>query len=71
MGLPYASTVINVLQVSLRLVATSEYVPEDCPALQKYREAVEALVAELEKAAKLERPAELQPLEDALSQKLE
>ena len=52
--MPYASTVIGVLKAALRLVETCCHIPETSPALQKLREAVHEVTAELEVIAKKE-----------------
>jgi len=54
MPMPYASTVIGVLNSALRLAETCRHIPETSPALQKLREAVYEVSAELEVAAKRE-----------------
>ena len=54
MTMPYPSTVIGVLKAALRLVETSSHIPESSPALQKLREAVLEVTAELEVDAKKE-----------------
>lgn len=46
--MPYASTVIGVLKAALRLVETCCHISESSPALQKLREAVHEVTAELE-----------------------
>ena len=56
--MPYASTVIGVLKAALRLVETCCHIPESSPALQKLREAVHEVTAELEVIAKKEPPHE-------------
>jgi hypothetical protein len=53
-ALPYARTVIGVLNATLRLVETCGHIPESTPALQKLREAVHEVRAELEVIAKRE-----------------
>ena len=58
MALPYASTVIGVLKAALRLVETSCHIPESSPALQKLREAVHEVTAELDVIAKREPHSE-------------
>jgi hypothetical protein len=52
--MPYASTVIGVLKAALRLVETCCHIPETSPSLQKLREAVHEVTAELEVIAKKE-----------------
>jgi hypothetical protein len=51
---PYASTVIGVLKAALRLVDSCCHVPVTSPALEKLREAVHEVTAELEVIAKKE-----------------
>jgi hypothetical protein len=52
--MPYASTVIGVLNAALRLVDTCCHIPETSLALQKLRESVREVTAELELIAKKE-----------------
>jgi hypothetical protein len=59
MSVPYASTVIGVLKAALRLVETCCHLPENSPALEKLREAVREVTAELEVVAKKEPRSEL------------
>jgi hypothetical protein len=54
MTMPYASTVIGVLNAALRLVDSCCHIPETSPALHKLREAVHEVTAELELIAKKE-----------------
>jgi hypothetical protein len=59
MPMPYASTVIGVLKAALRLVESCCYISESSPALQKLREAVHEVTAELEVIARKEPRSEL------------
>jgi hypothetical protein len=52
--MPYASTVMGVLKAALHLVETCCHISEASPALQKLREAVHEVTAELEVIAKKE-----------------
>jgi len=54
MVMPYASTVIGAPRAALRLVETCCHIPETSPSLQKLREAVHEVTAELEVIAKKE-----------------
>ncbi|HXS75663.1 MAG TPA: hypothetical protein VN753_05750 [Terracidiphilus sp.] len=70
MSMPYASTVIGVLKASLRLVESCCHIPETSPALQKLREAVHDVTAELEVVARKEPRSELvQPAGEDFYQK--
>ena len=67
---PFASTLVGVLQGTLDLVEKSGHVPEQSPALQNFRTAVERLVRELEDTAKREPHIEFVQLGDEnISQK--
>lgn len=57
--MPYASTLISVLRATLKTMERSPEVPPDSPALQRLRDGVEAMVAELEPAATKEPKFEL------------
>ena len=57
--MPYASTLISVLLATLRTIERSPEVAPDSPALRKLRDAVGAMVAELEPAAKQEPKFEI------------
>lgn len=57
--MPYASTLISVLQATLRTMERSPEVARDSPSLQRLRDAVEAMVAELEPAANKEPKFEI------------
>lgn len=50
----YANTLISVLHATLRTMERSPEVPSDSPALLKLREGVDAMIAELEPAARRE-----------------
>ena len=58
MPMPYASTVIGVLEAAMRLVETCCHLPETSPALQKLREAVQEVTAELEVISRKEPHSE-------------
>ncbi|HEY1578111.1 MAG TPA: hypothetical protein VGF82_13660 [Terracidiphilus sp.] len=52
MGVPYASTVITVLRVALRIVENCGHLKSE--TLQDFQESVGAAIAELEQVAKKE-----------------
>ena len=68
MGVPYASTVITVLRVALRIVESSGHLKSE--TLQSFQESVGAAIAELEQVAKKEPRVELfQPAGEDFYQK--
>lgn len=63
----YASTLISVLRATLRTMEKSPDVPSDSMALVKLREGVEAMIAELEPAARKEPQFEVKTGPDLYS----
>jgi len=58
--MPYARTVITLLQGTLTLVEKSaHHLPKESAALSRFRVAIDELVGELEVAAKCEAHSEL------------
>jgi hypothetical protein len=64
-----ASSLISIARATLRTLERSSELPVDSPALQKLREAVAEIVAELEPAAKKEPKFELRTGPDLYSRK--
>ncbi len=62
--MPYARTVISVLQTTLSLVESCGHLPGDSSALAKLREGVEQTIAELESVAKRDPRSEFQAADE-------
>lgn len=57
MGVPYASTVITVLRVALRIVESCGHLQPE--TFENFRKSVEAAIVELERVAKKEPRLEI------------